>query len=432
LGVGDIRRSIAVIGLGYVGLPVAVSFARAGFEVLGFDVDNSRVEELNSGYDRTLECSKEDLAAARVRVTADPEALRSCDFYIITVPTPIDRANRPDLTALLRASETVGALLQKGDIVVYESTVYPGATEENCVPALERASGLTFVRDFGVGYSPERINPGDKEHRFETIQKVVSGSDATTEAIVADTYGSVVKAGIYRAPSIKVAEAAKVIENTQRDINIGFVNELSSIFSRLGIDTSDVLDAAGTKWNFLNFRPGLVGGHCIGVDPYYLTFQAERHGHHAEVILSGRRVNDGMGARIARECIKMLLRQGHGGEGLRVTVLGLTFKEDVPDIRNSKVVDIVRELESVGIDVQVHDPVADATAAMHEYGVALKGLEQLEPADAVIVAVKHKCFMDDTWKLIRAQLAPDCKIVVDVKCVLDRAALPSDIVLWRP
>lgn len=421
-----------MIGLGYVGLPVAVSFAKAGFDVVGFDVDKGRVDELNSGYDRTLECTPEDLAAAGMTATWDPEDLRNSDFYIVTVPTPIDNANRPDLSALLKASATVGGVLKKGDVVVYESTVYPGATEEDCVPVLEQISGLKLGADFGVGYSPERINPGDKEHRFETIKKVVSGSDAATAATVADTYGAVVKAGVYRAPSIKVAEAAKVIENTQRDINIGFINELSAIFSRLGIDTSDVLDAAGTKWNFLNFRPGLVGGHCIGVDPYYLTFQAERHGHHAEVILSGRRVNDGMGARIARECIKMLLRQGHGGQGLRVTVLGLTFKEDVPDIRNSKVVDIVRELESVGIEVQVYDPVADAGAAKHEYGVTLKSRQELVPADAVIFAVKHKVFLDGPWDLVRALLAPDRKIVLDVKCVLDRTALPSGIVLWRP
>ena len=426
------RRSIAVIGLGYVGLPVAVSFAKAGFDVIGLDVDRDRVDELNSGYDRTLECTGEELAAARLTATLDPQDLRDRNFFIVTVPTPIDTANRPDLGALLMASQMVGALLKKGDIVVYESTVYPGATEDDCVPILERASGLKFVADFGVGYSPERINPGDKEHGFETIKKVVSGSDAATAETVAQTYGAVVKAGIYRAPSIKVAEAAKVIENTQRDINIGFINELSAIFSRLGIDTSDVLDAAGTKWNFLNFRPGLVGGHCIGVDPYYLTFQAERHGHHAEVILSGRRVNDGMGARIARECIRMLLRQGNTGDKLRVTVLGLTFKEDVPDIRNSKVVDIVRELESVGIEVQVHDPVADAKAAKHEYDITLKTREQLKPADAVILAVKHKIFLDGTWGLVRSLLAPDRKIVLDVKCTLDRAARPDDFVLWRP
>ncbi|MGE0023880.1 MAG: nucleotide sugar dehydrogenase [Hyphomicrobium sp.] len=426
------RRRIAVVGLGYVGLPVAVAFAKAGFEVAGFDVDRSRVEELNRGYDRTRECTSEELSAAGLTATADPAVLAASDYYIVTVPTPIDDANRPDLSALIKASATVGSVLKKGDIVVYESTVYPGATEDDCVPVLERESGLKLGTDFGVGYSPERINPGDLEHRFETIKKVVSGSDPVTAGIVADTYGAVVRAGIYRASSIRVAEAAKVIENTQRDINIGFINELSAIFNRFGIDTNDVLDAASTKWNFLNFRPGLVGGHCIGVDPYYLTFQAERHGHHAEVILSGRRVNDGMGTRIARECIKMLLRQGHGGDKLRVTVLGLTFKEDVPDTRNSKVVDIVRELKSVGIDVQVHDPVADADAAQHEYGIALKGLHELEPADAMIFAVKHKAFLDDPIALARKLLAPGCKIIVDVKCVLDRTSLPPDYVLWRP
>ncbi|HRO50507.1 MAG TPA: nucleotide sugar dehydrogenase [Hyphomicrobium sp.] len=426
------QQRIAVVGLGYVGLPVAVAFAKAGFDVIGFDIDSVRVDELSKGYDRTRECSAEELAAAQLKVSADARLLADSNFYIVTVPTPIDDANRPDLTALLRASEAVGNVLRRGDIVVFESTVYPGATENDCVPVLERASGLKLGEDFGVGYSPERINPGDQEHRFETIKKVVSGSDAQTLAAVADTYGAVVKAGIYQASSIKVAEAAKVIENTQRDINIGFVNELSAIFGRFGIDTGDVLDAANTKWNFLNFRPGLVGGHCIGVDPYYLTYQAERYGHHAEMILSGRRVNDGMGGRIARECIKLLLRHGRNGHALRATVLGVAFKEDVPDIRNSKVVDIVRELEGFGIEVQVHDPIADCDAAQHEYGITLQPLEDLKPADAVIVAVKHKDFTRDPWSLVRSLLGADGKVVLDVKCLLDRGALPSDLILWRP
>ena len=426
------QRSIAVVGLGYVGLPVAVAFARAGMDVVGFDIDRGRVDELRRGHDRTQECTAEELATAHLNVTADTGKLAGRNFFIVTVPTPIDDANRPDLSALLSASEAVGKVLKKGDIVVYESTVYPGATEEDCVPVLERTSGLKLGTDFGVGYSPERINPGDREHRFETIKKVVSGSDPATLDAVADAYAAVVKAGIYRASSIKVAEAAKVIENTQRDINIGFVNELSAIFGRFGIDTGDVLDAASTKWNFLNFRPGLVGGHCIGVDPYYLTYQAERHGHHAEVILSGRRVNDGMATRIAHECIKLMLRHGGAGATRRVTVLGVTFKENVPDIRNSKVIDVVRELESVGIDVQVHDPVADRDAAQHEYGLTLTSLEDLKLADAVIIAVRHNAFTSDPWNFVSGLLSPGAPIVLDVKCLLDRAQTPQGFTLWRP
>lgn len=426
-------RKIAVIGLGYVGLPVAVAFAKAQFDVVGFDIDNERIDELESGYDRTMECTSDDLASASLSLTAAVEELANSDFYIVTVPTPIDSANRPDLTALLRASETVGRVLKNGDIVVYESTVYPGATEDDCIPVLEKTSGRKFGADFTVGYSPERINPGDKVHRFETIKKVVSGSDRQTAKTIAETYGAVVTAGIHIAPSIKVAEAAKVIENTQRDINIGFVNELSLIFNKLEIDTSDVLDAASTKWNFLNFRPGLVGGHCIGVDPYYLTFQSERYGHHAEVILSGRRVNDGMGSRIARECIRLMLKHGNSKEGsMRATVLGLTFKENVPDVRNTKVVDIARELESFGIDVQVHDPVAEKNAAEQEYALKLVERDQLKPADAVILAVQHNAFASEGWGLVRSLLPDGRGVVLDVKCALDRTQTPSGVVLWRP
>jgi UDP-N-acetyl-D-galactosamine dehydrogenase len=426
------RRKIAVIGLGYVGLPVAVAFAKGGFEVVGLDIDSTRIEELKRGFDRTFECSAEELAEAPMTYSADVAGLKGSDFFIVTVPTPVDNANRPDLTALVKASEAVGSALRSGGIVVYESTVYPGATEDDCVPILEAKSDLKLGRDFGVGYSPERINPGDKLHRFETIKKVVSGSDEVTANIVAETYGAVVKAGIHLAPSIKVAEAAKVIENTQRDINIGFVNELSAIFARLGIDTSDVLDAAGTKWNFLNFRPGLVGGHCIGVDPYYLTFQSERHGHHPEVILSGRRVNDAMGGRIASECVKLLLKHRRLSGNPVVTVLGLTFKEDVPDVRNSKVVDIVRELENFGIAVQIHDPIADKRAAEHEYGLHLIDREALQPADAVIMAVRHAAFLKDPWGSVCSLLPERGGIVLDVKCVLDRAACPEGVILWRP
>src|SRR6201993_3957778 len=369
------NRKIAVIGLGYVGLPVAVAFARSGVPVIGFDIDSKRIEELRSGHDRTREVEPAELKQPRLRYESDPVRLSDADFYIVTVPTPIDSARRPDLGAMLAASNTVGSVLKRGDIVVYESTVYPGAVEEECLPVLEKKSGLAGGRDFTVGYSPERINPGDQVHRLETIVKVVSAQDARTLDIVADVYGSVVKAGIHRAPSIKVAEAAKVIENTQRDLNIAFMNELSAIFHRLGIDTADVLAAAGTKWNFQKFTPGLVGGHCIGVDPYYLTYRAEKAGYHPEVILAGRRVNDGVGPRIARECVRLLLRAG--ASDAIVTVLGLTFKEDVPDIRNSKVVDIVSELKSFGIKVHVHDPMALPEEAAREYGIDLIAPEAL-------------------------------------------------------
>jgi UDP-N-acetyl-D-galactosamine dehydrogenase len=349
-------RRIAVIGLGYVGLPVAVGFARTGLTVIGFDRNPIRVRELRAGYDRTREVDSFDLSLPTLTYHDDPAALSAADFFIITVPTPIDDANRPDLTAMLAASETVARVLKPEDIVVYESTVYPGAVEEECLPVLQKVSGLASPRDFTVGYSPERINPGDKIRRFETIIKVVAGQDQRTLDIVAAVYGSVVTAGVHRAPTIKVAEAAKVIENTQRDLNIAFMNELSAICEALGIDTGDVIAAASTKWNFLPFHPGLVGGHCIGVDPYYLTHRAERAGYHPQVILAGRRINDGVGQRVARECVRRLLRRGCANA--TVTVLGLTFKENVPDLRNSKVADIVRELTSFGLSTQVHDPLA--------------------------------------------------------------------------
>ena len=367
------QRKIAVIGLGYVGLPVAVAFARSDTPVIGFDVDRKRVDELRSGRDHTLEVATADLKQATLCFDHEPSRLAEADFYIVTVPTPIDGARRPDLSALLSASDTVGKVLKRGDIVVYESTVYPGAIEEECLPVLQKMSDLVAGRDFTVGYSPERINPGDKEHRFESITKVVSAQDARTLDIVADVYGSVVKAGIHRAPSIKVAEAAKVIENAQRDLNIAFMNELSAIFHQLGIDTGDVLAAASTKWNFLDFRPGLVGGHCIGVDPYYLTFRAEKAGYHPEIILAGRRINDRMGERVARECMRALLQGGRVNP--TVTILGVTFKENVPDIRNSKVIDIARELERVGVGVQVTDSLASAEETAHEYRIKLTPLE---------------------------------------------------------
>jgi UDP-N-acetyl-D-galactosamine dehydrogenase len=422
-------RKIGVIGLGYVGLPVAVCFARSGIRVTGYDIDPVRVAELLKGHDRTHEVDSDDLRQDSLVLTTDASLLRTCDFHIVTVPTPIDNAFRPDLGAMLAASRTVGAALKRGDIVVYESTVYPGAVEEDCVPVLESTSGLAAAKDFTVGYSPERINPGDKVHRFETIQKIIAGQDEKTLDIMAEVYGSVVAAGVHRAPSIKVAEAAKVIENTQRDLNIALMNELSAICHALGIDTGDVLAAARTKWNFLAFFPGLVGGHCIGVDPYYLTHRAERAGYHPEVILAGRRINDGVGPRIARECVRLLLRRG--ASNATVTVLGLTFKEDVPDIRNSKVVDIVRELRSFGIKVQVHDPMAVPEEASRDYQIDLLAAPALLAADAVILAVAHQDFVRRGWPLVTGLLKKQSGVVLDVKGRLDRAQCPAGIELWR-
>jgi UDP-N-acetyl-D-galactosamine dehydrogenase len=422
-------RKIGVVGLGYVGLPVAAAFGRSGSSVIGFDIDPARILELQAGKDRTREVSREDLARPTLTFTTDPAALRSVDFFIVTVPTPIDEARRPDLRALLRASETVGKAIRRGGIVVYESTVYPGATEEDCVPALERASGLTAGRDFGVGYSPERINPGDTAHRFDAITKVVAGQDEATLDIVTKVYGSVVRADIHRAPSIKVAEAAKVLENTQRDLNIALMNELSAICHQLDIDTSDVLAAAQTKWNFLPFTPGLVGGHCIGVDPYYLTHRAEKAGYHPEVILAGRRINNGVGERIARECLRRVLRNGSASK--LVTVLGLTFKENVPDIRNSRVIDIIRELQSFGATVQVHDPLALPSEAMDEYGIELMSLEMILPADAVVFAVPHSSYVVLGWSAVAPLLKNGRGLVIDVKATLDREQRPKDIELWR-
>ena len=424
-----IKRKIGVVGLGYVGLPVAVAFCKAGALAVGYDIDGSRIEELKRGFDRTREITEAELRSLDIRISADPSDLRSADFYIVTVPTPIDAAKQPDMTIVFAASRTVGRALKKGDIVVYESTVYPGATEEDCVPILERESGLKHGVDFNVGYSPERINPGDLRHRFENVIKVVSADDDQALEVVASTYGSVVTAGIHRAPSIMVAEAAKVIENTQRDLNVALINELALIFRLLGIDTSDVLDAAATKWNFLNFRPGLVGGHCIGVDPYYLTHRAEKAGYHPQVILAGRRINDEMGRRIARECIRGLLRRK--GQSGTVTVLGMTFKENVPDIRNSRVIDIVQELRAFGIDVQIADPLADSAAVEEEYGIALTPLESLRPADAVVLAVAHEPYTANGWRMIERLLRDGQGLVLDVKMKLDRGAKPADVELWR-
>lgn len=423
------RRRIAVIGLGYVGLPVACAFSSTGFEVVGFDIDHGRVAELRLGRDRTREVTPEGLRQPGLVLTHDAQDLRRADFFIVTVPTPIDDARQPDLSALLAASRTVGGILKQGDIVVYESTVYPGATEDDCLPVLEAASGLKAGSDFTVGFSPERINPGDRVHRFETVVKVVSGQDARTLDIVAETYGAVVQAGVHRAPSIKAAEAAKVIENTQRDLNIALMNELSLIFSRMGIDTQDVLAAAGSKWNFLPFTPGLVGGHCIGVDPYYLTHKAERLNYHPQVVLAGRRVNDGMAQHIARECLRRLIRLGRPNPV--VTILGVTFKENVPDIRNSKVVDIVTELESSGLVVQIIDPEAAPADVRHEYGLSLLEKGDLELADAVIVAVAHDEFKAGGWAMISGLLRGGRGLVLDVKWLLDRSRVPNGIELWR-
>jgi UDP-N-acetyl-D-galactosamine dehydrogenase len=420
--------TVAVIGLGYVGLPVAIAFGKER-RTIGYDHSKKRVENLKHRVDTTGEVSAAELAEAkRWRPTTDATELAEADFIIVAVPTPINAARQPDLRPLESASETVGRHMKPGAIVVYESTVYPGCTEEVCVPILERSSGMRWRQDFHVGYSPERINPGDKEHVFSKIPKVVSADDEDTLEKIAGLYGSVVKAGVYRAPSIKVAEAAKVIENTQRDLNIAFVNELAIIFERLGIETQEVLKAAGTKWNFLPFRPGLVGGHCIGVDPYYLTHKAELAGYHPEVILAGRRINDGMGAHIARKTVQQMIHAGRNIKGARVNVLGLTFKENVPDIRNSKVIDIVRELHEFGVETFVHDPLADPDDALQEYGLRLAEWDSLPVADALILAVAHRELLNRELRL--KVVRGGC--VIDVKAVLDAQALRRDgLAVWR-
>ena len=423
-------RRIAVVGLGYVGLPVAVAFGKRS-PVIGFDIDAGRIEELRRGTDRSGEVDPTELAATDVCFTNDAEALGEADFHIVAVPTPIDHTRRPDLRALLGAARTVGRRLDPGDVVVFESTVYPGMTEEECVPVLEEASGLACGTDFAVGYSPERINPGDREHVFARIAKIVAAQDAVTLDIVASVYESVVEAGVHRATTIRVAEAAKVIENTQRDLNIALMNELALIFARMGIDTREVLAAAGTKWNFLPFTPGLVGGHCIGVDPYYLAHKAAILGYQPEVILAGRRVNDGMGVWVAGQAVKALVRRGAGAHRALVTILGATFKENVPDLRNTRVVDIVRELEDYGIVVQVHDPCAEPEAAAREHGIELVAAAALRPADAVILAVPHAVFVERGWPGITALLREARGIVLDVKGALDRRARPEGIELLR-
>ena len=423
------HERVGVIGLGYVGLPVALAFADRFEGTVGFDVKQGRVDALRAGFDVTAEVEKERLLTSSLRVTADPADLAGVTFFVVTVPTPIDDSKRPDLTAMIKASETVGRVLKPGAVVVYESTVYPGVTEEICGPVLERISGLRCGIDFTLGYSPERINPGDREHTLERIVKVVSGQDAATLDRVAAAYGAIVQAGVHCAPTIKVAEAAKVIENTQRDLNIALMNELAMIFDRLGINTRDVLDAAGTKWNFLKFSPGLVGGHCIGVDPYYLTAKAESVGFRPDTILAGRRINDGMGAFIATKMVKLLLASGRDGSSLRVGVLGLTFKEDVPDIRNSRVPDILHELREFGIEPIIHDPHAEADEVAHEYGLMLSPLDAFSGLDALVLAVSHREYREMAAESLFGMLKPG-GLLVDVKSCIPRSRVPEGIAYW--
>jgi UDP-N-acetyl-D-galactosamine dehydrogenase len=422
----DVR--IAVVGLGYVGLPLLVAFSRK-YSVIGFDISSKRVNALREGVDATGEIPPEELLGGKLELTDQAADLKGSNIFVVTVPTPIDQANRPDFTALLTACELIGPVLSQGAIVVFESTVYPGVTEEICAPALEAASGLKCGEDFKLGYSPERINPGDREHPIEKITKVVAGQDEPTSARLVEVYGSVIEAGIHEASSIKVAEAAKVIENTQRDLNIALMNELSMICDRLGIRTADVLAAAGTKWNFLKFYPGLVGGHCIGVDPYYLTAKAEQLGYHPEVILSGRRVNDSMGAYVAQRVVKMLAERGHPIVGQRVGILGFTFKENVPDIRNSKVVDIYRELREFGVEPLVHDPMADPETVRRAYGVELCDMSEFTDLTALVFAVPHDAYNGLDGGAISNMLGQD-GILIDIKSRANPATLRSDVKYW--
>lgn len=422
---------IAVVGLGYVGLPLAVEFGKKR-KTIGFDLSQAKIDHYRAYNDPTGEVTEADLrAATQLSVTTDPVALAQADVLIIAVPTPVDAAHQPDFGPLIGASQSVGKHMKRGAIVVYESTVYPGATEEVCIPILEKHSGLQWKRDFHVGYSPERINPGDKEHTLTKILKIVSGDDTDTLDKVAEVYGSIITAGVHRASSIKVAEAAKVIENTQRDLNIALMNELAIVFDRIGIDTLEVLKAAGTKWNFLPFRPGLVGGHCIGVDPYYLTYKADMIGYHPQVILAGRRINDGMGKLIAEQTVRHMIRNGIQIKGAKVNLLGLTFKENCPDIRNTRVIDVIQELKSYDIDVSVHDPVADADETRHEYGIELTAWDALPKADAIVAAVAHQQFMARPLTDYQAKLI-DRGVFIDVKSQFDKAALQqAGLTVWR-
>ena len=422
---------VGVVGLGYVGLPLAVEFGKK-YDTIGYDLSAEKIEHYRRHVDPTGEVATEELrAAGRLHVTTDPAELSKADVLIIAVPTPIDAAHQPDFNPLISASRTAGTHMKRGAIVVYESTVYPGATEDVCIPVLERHSGFKWKKDFYVGYSPERINPGDKEHTLTRIVKVVSGDTSETLSIVAELYASIVTAGVHRASSIKVAEAAKVIENTQRDLNIALMNELAIIFDRIGIDTTEVLEAAGTKWNFLKFRPGLVGGHCIGVDPYYLTHKAEMLGYHPQVILAGRRINDGMGKFIAEQTIKQMIRAGSHVKGAKVNVLGLTFKEDVPDLRNSRVIDVINELKTFGVDVFVHDPVPMPHEAKHEYGIDLVDWKDLPAADAIVAAVAHKNFLSmPAQDFAKKTIKGGC--FIDVKSRFDsRSLTDTGISVWR-
>lgn len=413
-------EKVGIIGLGYVGLPLAVEFGKV-IDVIGFDINKERIEELKKGIDRTKEVEKEDLQSSKkLSYSSSLDDLKSANYFIITVPTPVDEYKKPDLTPLLSASKTVGSVLKKGDIVIYESTVYPGCTEEDCVPVLEKTSGLKFNVDFFCGYSPERINPGDKQHRVTTIKKVTSGSTPEIADKVDALYKKIVKAGTHKASSIKVAEAAKVIENAQRDINIAFVNELALIFDRMNIDTQQVLEAAGTKWNFLPFKPGLVGGHCIGVDPYYLTHKAESVGYRAEVIIAGRRINDNMGAHIASRVIKLMAQHEQPIFKGNILVLGITFKENCPDIRNSKVVDVIRELQSYGTNVEIYDPQADAAEVQHEYGLKLVPKPD-KKYNAIVLAVSHDDFKSIEWNKIKNEKT----VVYDVKGFLDKSLVTA-------
>ncbi len=423
--------TVAVVGLGYVGLPLAIEFGKH-FDTIGFDVSKAKVARLQQHNDVTGEVERGDFdLAKKLKITDDPKQLGQADVIVVAVPTPIDSARLPDFTPLVSASEIVGANMKRGATVVYESTVYPGATEEVCIPVLEKHSGMKWKKDFKVGYSPERINPGDKQHRLPTIVKVVSGDNPETLEKLAKLYETVITAGVHRASSIKVAEAAKVIENTQRDLNIALMNELAIVFERLGIDTLEVLKAAGSKWNFLPFRPGLVGGHCIGVDPYYLTHKAQMVGYHPEVILAGRRINDGMGQFIAEQTVKMLARQGLHTAGQTVIVLGLTFKEDVPDLRNSKVIDVVRELEAYGINVVIHDPIADKEEAHEEYGVNLVDWDKLPKANAIVAAVSHKAYQKQGLPALLDKLV-DKGVFIDVKSAWDPAEIEkAGKAVWR-
>jgi UDP-N-acetyl-D-galactosamine dehydrogenase len=419
------NAKIAIIGLGYVGLPLAVEFGKHR-EVLGFDINQTRVAELQSGKDSTLEVEPENLAAAKqLSYSCNIEDLKTCTIFIVTVPTPVDQVNRPDLTPLQKASHTVGSALKKGDIVIYESTVYPGATEEVCVPVLEKVSGLKFNVDFFAGYSPERINPGDKVNTLTKIKKITSGSTPEIATVVDSLYASIITAGTHKATNIKVAEAAKVIENTQRDLNIALVNELSVIFDRIGIDTVDVLEAAGSKWNFLPFRPGLVGGHCIGVDPYYLTHKAEEVGYHPQVILAGRRINDNMARYVARNTIKHMLKNGIDVPRAKVGVLGITFKENCPDIRNSKVADLIKEFQAWGAEVVVADPWANAEEVKHEYGIELGTIDGNNPVDSLVVAVGHHEFRELTAQQLRSFVRTEKPVLADVKSLYERDALAA-------